>query len=390
MVRKVIAAALTLVCLGVTLLIDREEIVGKLNEIRSGSSRSNYTDTDRYDRDYTAGTAEDRPSADTPGSGLPGTNTVKDYDPVECDLVNMTDMDEYYKDGIPLTDNGMYIYSHNEVMLTNGKIGTIDLVAYDMEEKDGKRYFSGHNYTHSFLKDTGGVKHPQEYDSDVRDCLSFRAEGPFKLKFDDYNDDGNADYVLRVSDPTDGGAYYVLDYTIADNYFDYGLHFYWSDIKTMADSAFFVYGETDQSIRFRHIDRDHFFFITRDEEGRRTVSIVDKEFGRYKGDDLFTDGRVWCAVYDEDGLRFDAVNRWTDRSGDYPDVGVYTGSAHVTVRELDGKVWRKTGYETVVTFSAKDDMISSAPVPYTCRKGEYQAELELDDGKVVYVWWIVR
>ena len=300
---------------------------------------------------------------------------------------NLVDMDEYFKDGIPMYEGDEYLYSHNEVMMSNGKLCTIDLTAREMQDSGGDTYFGGHNYTHSEIKATGGVSHPQTYDSDKRECVSFKVKGPFLIEFDDYNMDGAPDYVIRVSDeaPYGMGSYYELDYIICDNYTDYGLHPHWRS-RTHSDSSFYVWGETDPTIRLRHIDREHFCFITEDEDGKIYTLVSDKNFNQCSETDYASHNRIWTAGYKDGVITADALNvsEYTEEyKGGELELRInepMTGEVRIVIRRYENGVWHRVDAPETAVFEEKSRMEGRAVINTQLVPGDYKIEFITDEG----------
>ncbi|MBQ3919053.1 MAG: hypothetical protein II695_05215 [Oscillospiraceae bacterium] len=298
---------------------------------------------------------------------------------------NLADMDEYYSNGIPTAEGGDYIYSHNEVMMSNGKLCTVDLTSEEMEENGGEMTFFGYNYTRSKIEATGGVSHPQSYDSDKREPVSFSVNGPFLLKFDDYNMDGDPDYVLRVSDVNGNGAFYELDYIICDNYTDYGLHPNWSS-RTHSDSSFYVWGETDPTIRLRHIDREHFCFITEDEDGKVYTLVADKEFNQRDGSNYASHDKIWTAVYKDGVITADALNlseyieEYTNGEAVSRKTEPMAGEVKMMIRRYENGVWHRVDAPETAVFKEKSRMEGRAVINAKLAPGDYKIEFITDEG----------
>ncbi len=317
------------------------------------------------------------------------TSKVQDYERPErdpkladtlSDFTNKIDCEEYFanKKGMYYPQTNEYLVSHNVFVNGDRSKVTVDITSR-YYKKDG--IYSGEMRCHIQNSEHGSVSYPCAYDSEQRSGLSYSYNGNFSLLLDDYNNDGNPDYLIRTGDAKDGGAFYYIEYSVNEPYPVHHTNF--STPKKNSDSAVFVYGKRDDSIRLDHTDMDHFFFLTKD--GNNVVPYMyDSKFKQCEYSDFAVGDRLYSAFY-EDGVLTLRVTDCESRRE------IYEDEVSVTVRKLDEQIWSRCG-----EFSAKFDpdkdycrFVHTAEYEQDFEKGLYQLEINTPDG-IAYAEFPVR
>jgi hypothetical protein len=114
--------------------------------------------------------------------------------------------------------NGTYsrllenILSHNVLMLSNGSVYYADIgssPSYDTPEySDG--VYTG-QFARQFYDKNGESTYgsPVTYDDSTQSPTTLKFNDGFSLIFDDYNNDGNPDYTIKIDEDENGSTYYV-------------------------------------------------------------------------------------------------------------------------------------------------------------------------------------
>lgn len=317
------------------------------------------------------------------------TSKVQDYERPErdpkladtlSDFTNKIDCEEYFanKKGMYYPQTNEYLVSHNVFVNGDRSKVTVDITSR-YYKKDG--IYSGEMRCHIQNSEHGSVSYPCAYDSEQRSGLSYSYNGNFSLLLDDYNNDGNPDYLIRTGDAKDGGAFYYIEYSVNEPYPVHHTNF--STPKKNSDSAVFVYGKRDDSIRLDHTDMNHFFFLTKD--GNNVVPYMyDSKFKQCEYSDFAVGDRLYSAFY-EDGVLTLRVTDCESRRE------IYEDEVSVTVRKLDEQIWSRCG-----EFSAKFDpdkdycrFVHTAEYEQDFEKGLYQLKINTPDG-IAYAEFPVR
>jgi len=294
----------------------------------------------------------------------------------EVDFVNQVDPDEYFDDE-PVNDDdkGGYLVSHNVFDTTDG--GQVKVDIFSSKYNDG--VFGG-RMDMAIRGKSGAVNTPCAYDSDVRSALKYTYSDHFALLLDDYNFDGNPDYVFRTGEPAYGGAFYYIEYATNESYPVHHTNFLTP--KKNSDSAVFVYGRSDDSIRLAHTDMEHFFFLTRTDDGIEPY-MYSSDFWECSYDDYAVGGRLYSAFYENGVLTLTA----TDCS---EDMEMYSEGIPVTIRKYDERIWKGCGSFTAENFVSESNLWErSAAYETRLEKGLYQLEIITPDG-TAYAEFMVR
>ncbi|MDE7293382.1 MAG: hypothetical protein K2N72_03050, partial [Oscillospiraceae bacterium] len=161
--------------------------------------------------------------------------------PVSPSLENFTDPAEFlaseYAVGNSLTRED--IISYNELRLANGSPQRIVFLKGETKDNVPRLITADEQWNIDEIYFYGK---PFEFD------------GNFTLQPEDYNNDGNPDYIYKLRAPDKNGCLYALRYT--------GRLF-------RGDSPTYIYicGETSDAPKLDRIDRDNFFLFTVDEFG---------------------------------------------------------------------------------------------------------------------------
>ena len=146
-----------------------------------------------------------------------------------CGFRNLVDCDEYFaqfEGEFPMRDDE-YLVSHNEFYMADGQLCTVDITSSFLDDADfmdianggqpvpgqppldrSKPVFDGKMRQYISLELGGGVITPCAYDSNDRYALCYIYNGYFSLLLDDYNGDGNPDFVYRTCDPGGDGSFW--------------------------------------------------------------------------------------------------------------------------------------------------------------------------------------
>lgn len=294
----------------------------------------------------------------------------------EVDFVNQIDPDEYFGDDpVYDDDKGGYLVSHNVFDTTDG--GQVKVDIFSSKYNDG--VFGG-RMDMSIRGKSGAVNTPCAYDSAVRSALKYTYSDNFALLLDDYNFDGNPDYVFRTGEPAYGGAFYYIEYATNESYPVHHTNFLTP--KQNSDSAVFVYGRSADSIRLAHTDMEHFFFLTRTDDGIEPY-MYSSDFWECSYDDYAVGGRLYSAFYENGVLTLTA----TDCA---EDMTMYPYGIPVNIRKYDERIWKSCGSFTAENFVSESNLWErSAAYETKLEKGLYQLEIITPDG-TAYAEFMVR
>ncbi|MCM1523177.1 MAG: hypothetical protein NC120_01855 [Ruminococcus sp.] len=298
----------------------------------------------------------------------------------KCDFKNLIDPEEYFaNDENRYNEKGESVVSHNEFYMADGQLCTVDITSVDEEEDEtGNVVFTGRKSEYISLENGGGVWGPAAYDSDVRSALSYDYNDRFALLLDDYSGDGDPDYCYRVGD-LDGkfNGFYYMEIMNNEGRFNTRKH---SGVKGVADSGFYVYGETADSIRLGHITRDIYFFLS-ENGGNIFPAAYNSRGNSVSCEDYVNHGLVFTSYWEDGRIELTAVNTETERK---------SCTAELTFKRLDGRVWRDTDIKlpAVQTDVNRFDKASSF-FPASLEKGLYRIEINIE-GVWTYTEFYVR
>ncbi len=317
------------------------------------------------------------------------TSKVQDYERPErdpkladtlSDFTNKIDCEEYFanKKGMYYPQSNEYLVSHNVFVNSDRSKVTVDITSR-YYKKDG--VYSGEMRCYIQNSEHGSVSYPCAYDSESGSGLKYTYNDNFSLLLDDYNNDGNPDYLIRTGDPEDGGAFYYIEYSVNEAYPVHHTNF--STPKTNSDSAVFIYGRSLDSIRLDHTDMDHFFFLTKEDDGAIVPYIYNSDFRQCDYSDYAVGNRLYSAFYENGVLTLRATDCSTDMEN-------YEDEMSVTVRKLDGQIWSRCG-EFSASFSERDycRFVHFFEYEQSFEKGLYQLEIKTPDGSA-YAEFAVR
>lgn len=318
------------------------------------------------------------------------TSKVQDYERPErdpkladtlSDFTNKIDCEEYFanKKGMYYPQSNEYLVSHNVFVNSDRSKVTVDITSR-YYKKDG--VYSGEMRCHIQNSEHGSVSYPCAFDSESGAGLKYTYNDNFPLLLDDYNNDGNPDYLIRTGDPEDGGAFYYIEYSVNEAYPVHHTNF--STPKRNSDSAVFIYGRSLDSIRLDHTDMDHFFFLTKEDDGEIVPYIYNSNFHQCDYSDYAVGNRLYSAFYENGVLTL----RATDCNGNEE---IYGDAVTVTVRKLDDRIWNRCG-EFSVQFAPDENYCALAHIAkyeQSFEKGLYQLEIKTPDGSA-YAEFAVR
>lgn len=147
---------------------------------------------------------------------MDGLYGIQDEDvlyPTFYEFMNDTEnVDEYLTNGVysPVISN---IISHNVTMLSDGSIYYIDIGGVDAYE-DFQHQDNGYCYgemLRNFSDVYGNTTYssPVSYNEETQSPNKLRFKEGFQLLFDDYNNDGNPDYTIKIDEDENGSTYYI-------------------------------------------------------------------------------------------------------------------------------------------------------------------------------------
>ena len=306
------------------------------------------------------------------------TSDGKSSNDSDRDMKNLVDPCVYFSEPENEYINSEYVISHNEFYLSNGEMCTVDIT------------------------DSSGEMHIHASSEHERKalCYNYDYDGHFILVLDDYNNDNNPDFVIRVCNKNGKGGYYSLNRTETDSYYCYGQSL---NIAGRSEPSFYICGTTEDSVRLDHIDKNHFFFLT-ENDGEICPAVFDSGFRRCDAEDYMIRDRLFSAFYSEGTLYLKATNSKEN-------MNTFDGTANITIRHLDGSIWRKVSQTEKLTFSERtkeqisrerdidgfihgflenDHFISIARKNIELQKGLYSIEIEVPGDEIFYLDFYVR
>lgn len=325
--------------------------------------------------------------------------------PVEHDMKNLVDADEYFShEENEYNSEDEFVISHNEVMMSDGTVCTIDIT--------GDNGFDGEMNIGIFGDFYGGFKTWCAKIPTVNDPMRYKYDGHFSLIFDDYNNDLDPDFTFRVCTREGKGGYYKILYTrlgilytrLGENVHNYFYPKGYPGKEPAVKDAFYIYGTNDDSIRLDHLDNEHCFFMTQDDSGKIIPVIFDKNFIFCDAEDHLVRNRLFSSFYYNGTLYIKATNSKEN-------MNTFDGTANITIRHLDGSIWRKVSQTEKLTFSERtkeqisrerdidgfihgflenDHFISIARKNIELQKGLYSIEIEVPGDEIFYLDFYVR
>ncbi|MCR5807644.1 MAG: hypothetical protein K6G68_11510, partial [Oscillospiraceae bacterium] len=342
---------------------------------------------------------------------------------IRPDLHNYADMDEYYKDGIPTDEQGMYIFSHNVFKPRNGEEWTIDLSTETYDENvfsgagfAGIRYNGDDEFAYSGYVGEWGLLGVTYKDGKPSDCDFATIKEPFMLEADDYDKDGLPDCCVLVSDSVKDIAYYTLMqkdhhlfqgfkgfydlYSLSDGVYD--LSEKSADSSTSKpgsykyDNTFCVWGRGEPSITFDRIDDDHFFFITINEKQQPETVIYDSEYYYVSPEEIGLDHHIYSASYKDGNIHVKKTMIYYPEESKLHSESYENGyNCKVRLDYLDGDTLKNVdniNMSDQIRFTEDNIMVSSVYIPVPqLRSGRYCLHIytEGTDETDQTVWFVV-
>lgn len=316
-----------------------------------------------------------------------------------CDFRNLVDCDEYFAqfgEEAPMHDDE-YLVSHNEFYMADGQLCTVDITSSFLDDDapmtNGgqpipgqpildrrKPVFKGRKYEHISLELGGGVITPCAYDSDSRSALHYIYNGYFSLLLDDYNGDGNPDYVIRTCDPGSGGSYYYMQcMTPTGRANSQSLP---SPHKN-ADNSFYVHGENAPSIRLNRIDRETVFYLTKD--GNEIYPVILNSDLRSVSDSFSVNGKLYSSFY-ENGVLFLKCTCLDIPQG----YSAQDETARLSMRKLNERMWEKADCPEETSFRLRSFSDDEVELEIPLEKGVYRMEIYPESGGIAVTEFVVR
>lgn len=316
-----------------------------------------------------------------------------------CDFRNLEDCDEYFSQfgEEALMHDGEYVVSHNEFYMADGQLCTVDITSSFLEDTDpminggqpipgqplldrSKPVFKGQKSEYISLELGGGVITPCAYDSGSRSALYYIYNGYFSLLLDDYNGDGNPDYVIRTCAPSSGGSYYYMQcMTPTGRANSQSL----PSPHRNADNSFYVYGENVPSIRLNRIDRETVFYLTKDENEIYPV-ILNSDLHSVS-DSFSVDGKLYSSFYKNGALFLKCTCL------DVPQ-GYLTQdeAARLFLRKLNDRMWEETDFLEETSFKLRSYSDNEVKLEIPLEKGVYRMEIYPESGGIAVTEFTVR
>lgn len=312
-----------------------------------------------------------------------------------CDFRNLVDCDEYFAqfgEEAPMHDDE-YVVSHNEFYMADGQLCTVDITSSFMNEYDpmmngqymppldsSKPVFTGRKYQYISLELGGGVITPCAYDSGNRGALHYIYNGHFSLLLDDYNGDGNPDYVIRTCDPGSSGSYYYMQcMTPTGRANSQSL----PSPNRNADSSFYVHGENAPSIRLNRIDRETVFYLTKD--GDEIYPVILNSDLRSVSDSFSVDGKLYSSFYENGELFLKCT--CLDIPQGYSSLDE---TARLLLQRLNGRMWEKTDFPEETSFKLRSYSDDEVELEIPLEKGVYRMEIYPESGGIAVTEFTVR
>lgn len=315
------------------------------------------------------------------------------------DLRNLIDCDEYFVqfgDKPPMYGDE-YLVSHNQFYMADGQLCTVEITSAFLDTDDPmenggkpisgqppldrrKPVFTGKKHEYISLELGGGGISPCAYDSGSRSALHYIYNGYFSLLLDDYNGDGDPDYIIRTCDPGSGGSYYYMQcMTPTGRANSQSL----PSPHRNADNPFYVYGENAPSIRLNRIDRETVFYLTRNDDSEIYLVILDSEL--HKVNNIYSvNGKLYSSFY-EDGVLslkctcLDIPNGYSRQDE----------TASLSLRKLNGRMWEDVTFPEETTFSLRSYTDSEVKLEVPLEKGVYRMEIYPKSGGTTFTEFTV-
>lgn len=319
-----------------------------------------------------------------------------------CDFRNLVDCDEYFAQfgGEPPMRDDEYLVSHNEFYMSDGQLCTVDITSSFLDDADfmtianggqpipgqplldsSKPVFNGKMLQYISLELGGGVITPCAYDSNDRYALCYIYNGHFSLLLDDYNGDGDPDYVYRTCDPGGSGSYYYMQcMTPTGRANSQKL----PSPSRNADSSFYVYGETAPSIRLNRIDRETVFYLTKNENDEIYPVILDSDL-RSVSDSFSVNGKLYSSFYEDGVLSLKCTCL------DIPDgYSVQNETARLSLQKLGDRMWEETELSEETSFRLRSFSGDEVKLEIPLEKGVYRMEIYPESGGIAVTEFTVR
>lgn len=281
----------------------------------------------------------------------------------ENPLENLVDTEEYFRD----CGNDKLV-SHNEFYLTDGRLCTVDILSDSVVDKNGDILYRGQKYLHVTKGDDPTRTEFAAFSTETDSSPAITYDKRFALKAGDYNGDGNPDICLRIDSPEEDGAYYYMHFPFAYKNERVRHH---SGVDGKYDDGFFVYGETDESIVLDRIDRDAYYFLSKDDSGNIIPAVYSNDGDMLDSEKYLNNGLIFSSKYENGQIMLKAAN---------VSSGSCTYTPQLTLKRLDGKLWRNTDIILPeCEFSAERYKKAEVSVPQSLEAGVYRIELCIND-----------
>lgn len=315
------------------------------------------------------------------------------------DLRNLIDCDEYFAqfgDEPPMYGDE-YLVSHNQFYMADGQLCTVEITSAFLDDgipagNSGqpvpgqppldrrKPVFTGRKNTYFSPVPGETAAHSCAYSSDNSSALSYIYNGYFSLLLDDYNGDGNPDYIIRTCDPDRTGSYYYME---CMNTVRHSVSQELPSPRRNADKSFYVYGESAPSIRLDRIDRETVFYLTKYDSEIYPV-ILDSEL--HKVNDIYSvDGKLYSSYYEDGVLTLkctcleipDGYSRRDETAG-------------LSLYKLNDRMWESVQFPEKTTFSIRSYAHDEAQLEVPLEKGIYRMEIAPEGGGAAVTEFVVR
>lgn len=282
----------------------------------------------------------------------------------KCDFTNLIDQAVYFADE-DIPDNTI---SYNEFYVRNGSKRKVKF--YEQTTVAGVR-----QYMMVFTTSDGrAVTFPCAYDED--DSYSFY--GNFALSLEDYNGDGSPDFLYKAGSVDRNGCHYRMH--ITDNGYYSGI----SEAHN-PDTVLYIYGETGYSPRLDRINREAFFYLSRDGLDRVVPTVLNLQDGYDSVAAHENNGWIFTSAYENGSimLKGTVISDEPEQNEDF--------SAQISLKRLDERVWRDVPLGTdAAAFSFPGAAGSdTAVIEKELSRGVYRVEVCVN-GKWTYTEFIVR
>lgn len=316
-----------------------------------------------------------------------------------CDFRNLVDCDEYFAqfdEEAPMHD-GEYLVSHNEFYMADGQLCTVDITSAFLDTADlmknggqpipgqplldsRKPVFTGRKNEYISLELGGGVITPCAYYSGHGGALHYIYNGYFSLILDDYNGDGNPDYIIRTCNPGSSGSYYYMQcMTPTGRANSQSL----PSPHRNADSSFYVHGENAPTIRLNRIDRETVFYLTKD--GNEIYPVILNSDLRSVSDSFSVDGKLYSSFY-ENGVLFLKCTCLDIPQG----YSTHDEAARLFLRKLNDRMWEKIDFHKETSFQLRSYSDDEVKLEIPLEKGVYRIEIYPESGGIAVTEFTVR